>query len=75
MPKIVGFLGYVPVTYENVTIGGRIKNYRIAHGLSHKKLGKILGVDGATISTWETGLFKPAGENLSRLLELLNHEP
>jgi DNA-binding XRE family transcriptional regulator len=27
MPKIIEFLGYNPVPYENVTIGGRIKNY------------------------------------------------
>jgi DNA-binding XRE family transcriptional regulator len=73
MPKIIEFLGYNPVTYENLTIGGRIKNYRIQHGLSHKKMGKMLEVDGATICTWEIGKFIPKGRNLTRLNALLNN--
>ena len=40
---------------------------RLLHGLSHKKMGGIVGVDGATISTWETGKFMPDGANLNRL--------
>ena len=71
MPKIIEFLGYNPVTYENVTIGGRIKHYRITSGLSHKKMGQIIGVDAATISTWETGKFKPGKENLKLLNEII----
>lgn len=58
-PKIIKFLGYNPYVKEPKTLGGRIKNYHVLHGLSHKKMGKIVGVDAATISTWETGKFKP----------------
>lgn len=70
-PKIIEFLGYNPYKVETETMGGRVKNYRVLHGLSHKKMGKIMGVDGATISTWETGKYVPQGANLNRLNELL----
>ena len=72
-PKIIKFLGYNPYVMETETLGGKVKNYRLLHGLSHKKMGGIVGVDGATISTWETGKFKPEGANLNRLNELLSN--
>lgn len=59
VPKVIEFLGYNPYPFETKTLGGRIRYYRLLHGLSHKKLGKLLGVDAATISTWETNKFKP----------------
>ena len=71
-PKIIKFLGYNPFLFEMDTLGGRIKYYRLLHGLSHKKMGGIVGVDGATISTWETGKFVPDGTNFKRLKELLS---
>jgi len=71
MPKIIAFLGYNPVTYENVTIGGQIKNYRITNGLSHKKLGKILGVDASTIGSWENSKFIHDQRTLIRLNKLI----
>jgi DNA-binding XRE family transcriptional regulator len=70
-PKVIKFLGYNPYVIETETLGGKVKNYRLVHGLSHKKMGAIVGVDGATISTWETGKFRPDGVNLNRLNELL----
>lgn len=72
-PGIIKFLGYNPYPVETNTMGGRIKNYRILHGLSHKKMGQIIGVDAATISTWETGKFKPDDANLKRLKEILSN--
>ena len=72
-PGIIKFLGYNPYVVETETLGGKIKNYRVLHGLSHKKMGKIAGVDGATISTWETGKHEPHGTNLNRLNELLRN--
>ena len=74
MPKIIEFLGYNPVTYENVTIGGRIKNYRITHGLSHKKLGLQLSVDASTVGSWESNKFKPELDSLNRIEELLQNK-
>ncbi len=72
-PGIIKFLGYNPYMMETGTLGGKIKNYRVLNGLSHKKMGKLVGVDGATISTWETGKHEPQGPNLTRLNELLNN--
>ena len=74
MPKIIEFLGYNPVTYENVTIGGRIKNYRITHGLSHKKLALLLLVDASTVGSWESNKFKPELDSLHRIEELLQNK-
>ncbi len=54
MPYIIEFLGYMPIELNTSTLGGKIKAYRIKHGLSHKRMGKILGVDGSTIGVWET---------------------
>ena len=72
-PKIIKFLGYNPYVMETETLGGKVKNYRVLNGLSHKKMGGIVGVDGATISTWETGKFNPEGANLNRLKEILSN--
>lgn len=71
-PKIIQFLGYNPYVLEPETLGGKVKNYRLLHGLSHRKMGGVVGVDGATISTWETGKFTPDGVNLKRLEEILS---
>jgi DNA-binding XRE family transcriptional regulator len=72
-PKIIEFLGYNPYGVETESLGGKVKNYRLLHGLSHKKMGRIVGVDGATISTWETAKHEPQGTNLTRLNELLSN--
>ena len=72
-PGIIKFLGYNPFVVDAKKLGGRIKNYRIEHGLSHKKMGKIVGVDGATISTWETGRHEPQGANLNLINKLLSN--
>ena len=70
-PKIIDFLGYCPFPTNNSTIGGKIKEYRINYGLSHKKLGKIVGVDASTICSWENNQTVPSSENLKKLKELI----
>lgn len=74
-PKVIAFLGYNPYHFETGTLGGQIWYYRLLHGLSHKKLGKLLGVDAATISTWEANKFKPNKENLETINVLLKEIP
>lgn len=74
-PKIIEFLGYNPFQYETTTLGGRIKHYRIVKGLSQKKLGKILGVDGSTVYEWEENYRKPNPKNITRLDYLTNQKP
>ena len=71
-PKIIRFLGFNPYFVIGNSLGARVKNYRIEHGLSHKKLGKILDMDGGTISRWETGVFIPDTKTQKRLEELLS---
>ena len=72
-PGIIKFLGYNPFAVETETLGGKVKNYRFLKGISHKKMGKLVGVDGATISTWETGKHEPQGANLTRLNDVLSN--
>jgi len=49
---------------------GKIKRYRIVNGLSHKNMGKLLGVDASTIGSWERNKNSPQGKILKNLLEL-----
>ncbi len=67
MPYIISFLGYNPCKTERKTLGGKIKNYRLLKGLSHKKLGKILRVDASTIASWEKNESKPSFTSLNKL--------
>lgn len=59
MPKIIEFLGYNPLVVEDTKLAGRIKNYRIFHGSSHKKFGKLVGVDASTVGAWENETSPP----------------
>lgn len=70
-PKVIEFLGYFPFDINTSTLGGRIKEYRFRNGLSHKKVGKLLEVNGSTVSDWENCVTKPQGGYLQKLLELL----
>jgi transcriptional regulator with XRE-family HTH domain len=49
-----------------------LKAYRHLKGISQKKLGTMLNVDGATISSWEQGESQPHKQTLKRLYALLN---
>jgi DNA-binding XRE family transcriptional regulator len=69
-PGIIKFLGFNPFKVAGKTLAVRIKNYRLKNGLSHKKMGALLGVDAATISTWETDKHAPQGNNLLQLKTL-----
>lgn len=68
MPKIIEFLGYMPIEIDTSTIGGKIKANRMRHGLSYKKMGELLNVDASTIGAWEKGLV----QNLKLINEKVN---
>ena len=70
--KLIKFLGYNPYPTNSETLGGRIKAYRILHGLSHKKIGKLVGVDASTIGSWEKNEHVPKTKVLNRLKQLLS---
>ena len=73
MPRIIKFLGYNPVYNNIVTLGDQVKFYRLINGLSHKALGKILGVHGTTVAAWEEINSKPSLKYFKNLLSLIGH--
>ena len=64
LPKVFKFLGYNPLDGNQVTLGERIKRYRVQNGLSLRRLGEKLGVDPAALAKLE-------GESLSSKSVLL----
>jgi transcriptional regulator with XRE-family HTH domain len=71
-PRIIKFLGYLPFDFELTELSGRLKAYRHIKGISQKKLGTMLNVDGATISSWEQGESRPYKQTLNKINNLLN---
>lgn len=49
MPKVIEFLGYNPVATECSSIGERLRNWRVEHGVSIKRLQKMLKMDRQTL--------------------------
>jgi len=72
-PRLIQFLGYNPWAAETETLGGRIKLYRMEHGLSHKNLGKKLGVDASTVAAWEENEHVP-NQSKRKIVEVLLHQ-
>ncbi|MBE8714781.1 helix-turn-helix domain-containing protein [Sphingobacterium hungaricum] len=70
-PRIVNFLGYCPLEFDEARLSRRIKAYRWRNGFSNKKLGKLLNVDGSTILAWENETSIPRQEYLLQLEMLL----
>ena len=66
-PSISNFLGYLPFNVDLTTLSGKLKAHRNINGLSQKQLGKIVGVDGATVCSWELEENKPHKAILAKL--------
>jgi DNA-binding XRE family transcriptional regulator len=73
IPFITAFLGYCPITYDCVSIAGRIKAYRILNGLSCESFGKKLGVLGGAVSYWENG-GNPKPMTLKEVIRIVGEE-
>jgi len=69
-PNITNFVGYKPFEVYLTTLPGKIKHVDILKGLA-KTTGKILGVDGATVCSWESGEFQPHRAILKKLHAML----
>lgn len=69
-PYIISFLGFNPFISDTSTLGGKIKQYRYEHGLSHKALGKLLNVDATTVGAWEAEECNPHSETLKKIEKL-----
>ncbi|WP_318271278.1 helix-turn-helix domain-containing protein [Sphingobacterium cellulitidis] len=50
-----------------------MKVYRWRNGLSNKKLGKLLNVDGSTILAWENEMSIPRKEHLPKFEALYKY--
>ena len=71
-PAIISFLGYVPFSHPMETLAQRIKSYRMVNGISHERMGNLLGVDSSTISGWETEEHVPRKLTLKKFEALLS---
>lgn len=56
MPKIVSFLGYVPlIGIDKGTLRGKVISYRTKHGITQKELAKLITIDSMAIKALEKG--------------------
>ncbi len=72
LPAIIQFLGYSPQTFDVKNLGDRIREYRYRKGLSFAAFGKMLRVDGSTISSWEKSQSIPSQRNIGMLKNKLH---
>lgn len=72
-PSIIQFLGYNPLIFETVTLGGRIKKYRVESGISQEKLANMVKVNESSILAWEANKRKPLTSK-KKLLEKIISE-
>lgn len=54
-----------------MTLGEKIKKYRIEHGLSQKRLATQLGLDPLTVRRLEDNRGKPTKSIVRKMLEVL----
>lgn len=69
-PKIISFLEYYPFE-ESDTFDGRITKYRRMNGLTYKQVGKIIGVAGSTVASWEAGKTMPNSSVIKHIYKIL----
>lgn len=58
-----------------MTIGERIKEFRLKAGLTQSELAEKLGIPYQSIGQWERGLRSPKIETLQKIAEALGVEP
>lgn len=57
---------------EDETLGDRIRNLRIIHGMSQDDLAKAVGVSNRTVSTWERDARMPRMGPIEKMVKLFN---
>lgn len=57
---------------KNNEFGNILKELRLEHGISQRKLGEALGVVNQTISFWETGSREPDLDTLVKIAQYFN---
>lgn len=69
--QVFSFLGICPYD-ASLSLGERLRERREYHGLSIKKLAKILATDPCTIAYWERGEHKPTKSSLAKIRTFLH---
>jgi transcriptional regulator with XRE-family HTH domain len=75
LPRIIAFLGYVPLAILPENPGEKIAVYRRLAGLSQEKLARRLGIDPSTLGRWENGKSQPSKGLLQKLIVFFNERP
>ena len=73
-PKVISFLGYNPFPVDTATLGGRMRAYRITHGLTQEDLAELVGVNESTVFHWEKGTNTPFPKKMKLLEKILNQK-
>lgn len=60
-----------PAGPEPELSGWRIRALRLVRGMSQYDLAAAVGVSRPAVAQWEADLYRPTGEHLSRLREVL----
>jgi transcriptional regulator with XRE-family HTH domain len=71
LPRIIEFLGYVPLSILPEKPGEKIAFYRKMAGLNQEELARQLGIDPTTLWRWEKGKSQPSKKLLEQLIGLL----
>jgi transcriptional regulator with XRE-family HTH domain len=72
IPKILDFLGYVPFKCPEDPIG-RLKHFKLIHGLSYQRLGKVMGRDPEQLTDWLSNGIRPCKRNLIFISQFLDN--
>lgn len=67
IPKIISFIGYIPINFLPENLPGRIRAGRKLLGLSQEGLARYLKVDESTVADWEKSRHKPTRKSLEKL--------
>jgi transcriptional regulator with XRE-family HTH domain len=57
---------------RRLSLGRLIRSRRKERGWNQTQLGRAVGIDQSTVSTWELGQSTPSGDALIRLAEVLD---
>ncbi len=70
MKGIITFLGFYPLP-EPTTLAGKMQKYRSIQGLTLEEFGELLGVDGATVWTWEKERYTPSEKMVQKVKNII----
>lgn len=63
------------IGYMKTEMNDRIRQRRLQLDFTQHQLAKMLGVSRVSVTKWESGVVKPAGENLYQLAKVLSCSP